>query len=74
MAIATGDAGTLSRRGFLRVSLQAAIASAGVYGVIEELATKPVRSETGAGPGERIAAAGAVSARRPRASPTTGWW
>ncbi len=47
MASSTTDpqdgAGPLSRRGFLRVSLQAAMASAGVYGVIEELATKPPR-------------------------------
>lgn len=38
-----GRTGPLSRRGFLRVSLQAAIASAGVYGVIEELAPKRLR-------------------------------
>src|ERR1039458_1123180 len=33
----------ISRRGFLRVSLGAAVASSGAYGMIEQLATKPAR-------------------------------
>ena len=45
MAIATGDGHPVSRRSFLRVSLEAAVVSAGVYGIVEQLATKPVRSE-----------------------------
>jgi hypothetical protein len=36
--------GPLSRRGFLRVSLQAAVASAGAYALIEELAKESGRS------------------------------
>ena len=45
MAIGSGDGHAVSRRRFLRVSLEAAVVSAGVYGIVEQLATKPVRSE-----------------------------
>lgn len=45
MARASGDGHAVSRRRFLRVSLEAAVVSAGVYGIVEQLATKPVRSE-----------------------------
>ena len=44
MDMRAGSAGGISRRRFLRVSLQAAVASAGVYGVVEQLAEKPDRS------------------------------
>jgi hypothetical protein len=44
MGTTGGGVGGVSRRTFLRVSLEAAVASAGVYALVEQLAAKPERS------------------------------